>query len=155
MPHAWTGGQLIERPTIGLFAELGWQVDGPPPTACVAGEPADAGCSRSGNQRRGGAYSPVARGTGKIESVIVAGSHRLHRGRLEPRPFGYESGGGESRNLSAAQAEHQSVGDRHRRFDTGAHLIRPAATFSPVLRTERGAQDSTVAGDGLGASGQQ
>jgi type I restriction enzyme R subunit len=24
MPHAYTEGQLVEQPAIGLFAELGW-----------------------------------------------------------------------------------------------------------------------------------
>ena len=24
MPHAYTKGQLVEQPAIGLFAELGW-----------------------------------------------------------------------------------------------------------------------------------
>jgi type I restriction enzyme R subunit len=43
MPHAYTEDQLVEQPAIGLFAELGWQVAGPPPTAGVAGEPHDAG----------------------------------------------------------------------------------------------------------------
>ena len=41
--HAYTEDQLVEQPAIGLFAELGWQVAGPPPTAGVAGEPRDAG----------------------------------------------------------------------------------------------------------------
>ncbi len=43
MPHAYTEDQLVEQPAIGLFAELGWQVAGPPPNAGVTGEPADAG----------------------------------------------------------------------------------------------------------------
>ena len=43
MPHAYTEDQLVEQPAIGLFAELGWQVAGPPLTAGVAGEPRDAG----------------------------------------------------------------------------------------------------------------
>ena len=43
MPHAYNEDQLVEQPAIGLFAELGWQVAGPPPTAGVAGEPRDAG----------------------------------------------------------------------------------------------------------------
>jgi type I restriction enzyme R subunit len=43
MPHAYTEDQLVEQPAIGLFAELGWQVAGPPPNAGLAGEPADAG----------------------------------------------------------------------------------------------------------------
>ena len=43
MPHAYTEDQLVEQPAIGLFAELGWQVAGPPPAAGVAGEPRDAG----------------------------------------------------------------------------------------------------------------
>jgi type I restriction enzyme, R subunit len=43
MPHAYTEDQLVEQPAIGLFAELGWQVAGPPPTAGVVGEPRDAG----------------------------------------------------------------------------------------------------------------
>ena len=30
MPHAYTEDQLVEQPAIGLFAELGWQVAGPP-----------------------------------------------------------------------------------------------------------------------------
>ena len=40
MPHAYTEDQLVEQPAIGLFAELGWAVAGPPPNA---GEPRDAG----------------------------------------------------------------------------------------------------------------
>jgi len=43
MPHAYTEDQLVEQPAIGLFAELGWAVAGPPPSAGVAGEPRDAG----------------------------------------------------------------------------------------------------------------
>jgi type I restriction enzyme, R subunit len=43
MPHAYTEDQLVEQPAIGLFAELGWAVAGPPATAGVAGEPRDAG----------------------------------------------------------------------------------------------------------------
>ena len=27
MPHAYTEDQLVEQPAIGLFAELGWQVE--------------------------------------------------------------------------------------------------------------------------------
>lgn len=41
--HAYTEDQLVEQPAIGLFAELGWTVAGPPPNASVAGEPGDAG----------------------------------------------------------------------------------------------------------------
>jgi hypothetical protein len=36
--HAYTEDQLVEQPAIGLFAELGWAVAGPPPNAGVAGE---------------------------------------------------------------------------------------------------------------------
>ena len=43
MPHAYTEDQLVEQPAIGLFAELGWTVAGPPPNAGVVGEPRDAG----------------------------------------------------------------------------------------------------------------
>jgi type I restriction enzyme R subunit len=43
MPHAYTEDLLVEQPAIRLFAELGWQVAGPPPTAGAAGEPRDAG----------------------------------------------------------------------------------------------------------------
>ena len=43
MPHAYTEDQLVEQPAIGLFAELGWAVAGPPPNAGIAGEPRDAG----------------------------------------------------------------------------------------------------------------
>ncbi len=43
MSHAYTEDQLVEQPAIGLFAELGWAVAGPPPIAGVAGEPRDAG----------------------------------------------------------------------------------------------------------------
>ena len=43
MPHAYTEDQLVEQPAIGLFAELGWAVAGPPPNAGVVGEPRDAG----------------------------------------------------------------------------------------------------------------
>jgi hypothetical protein len=28
MPHAYTEDQLVERPAIGLFAELGWLLSG-------------------------------------------------------------------------------------------------------------------------------
>ena len=41
--HAYTEDQLVEQPAIGLFAELGWAVAGPPPNADMAGEPRDAG----------------------------------------------------------------------------------------------------------------
>jgi type I restriction enzyme R subunit len=41
--HAYTEDQLVEQPAIGWFAELGWQVAGPPPNTGVAGEPRDAG----------------------------------------------------------------------------------------------------------------
>ena len=41
-PHAYSEDQLVEQPAIGLFAELGWAVAGPPPNAGVAGEPRDA-----------------------------------------------------------------------------------------------------------------
>ena len=41
--HAYTEDQLVERPAIGLFAELGWEAADPPPTAGVAGETRDAG----------------------------------------------------------------------------------------------------------------
>jgi len=43
MPHADSEDQLVEQPAIGLFAELGWTVAGPPRNAGVAGEPRDAG----------------------------------------------------------------------------------------------------------------
>lgn len=43
IPHAYTEGKRVEQPAIGLFAELGWDVAGPPPTAGVAGDPRDAG----------------------------------------------------------------------------------------------------------------
>jgi hypothetical protein len=43
MPYAYTEDQLVEQPAIGLFAELGRDVAGPPPNAGVAGEPRDAG----------------------------------------------------------------------------------------------------------------
>jgi len=41
--NAYTEDQLVEQPAIGLFAELGWAVAGPPPNAGLAGEPRDAG----------------------------------------------------------------------------------------------------------------
>ncbi len=43
MPHAYSEDQLVEQPAIGLFAELGWQVAGPPASAGSAGEARDAG----------------------------------------------------------------------------------------------------------------
>ena len=41
--HAYTEEQLVEQPAIGLFAELGWAVAGPPPNAGAAGQPRGAG----------------------------------------------------------------------------------------------------------------
>ena len=41
--YAYTEDQLVEQPAIGLFAEFGWQVAGPPPNVSMAGEPRDAG----------------------------------------------------------------------------------------------------------------
>ena len=35
MPQAYTENQLVEQPAIGLFAELGRAVAGPPPNADV------------------------------------------------------------------------------------------------------------------------
>ena len=35
--HAYTEDPLVEQPAIGLFAEPGWAVAGPPPNAGVAG----------------------------------------------------------------------------------------------------------------------
>jgi type I restriction enzyme R subunit len=46
MPHAYTEDRLVEQPAIGLFAELSWQVAGPPPTSGAAGEPRNAGLLR-------------------------------------------------------------------------------------------------------------
>jgi type I restriction enzyme R subunit len=43
MPHAYTEDHLVEQSAIELFAELGWQVAGPLPTAGFVGEPRDAG----------------------------------------------------------------------------------------------------------------
>lgn len=43
MPHAYSEDQLVEQPAIGLFADLGWQVAGPPPAMGGAGEIRDAG----------------------------------------------------------------------------------------------------------------
>ncbi len=37
MPHAYTEDQLVKKPAIGLLAELGRAVAGPPPNAGVAG----------------------------------------------------------------------------------------------------------------------
>ena len=41
--QAYTEVQLVEQPAIGLFAELGWAVAGPPTNGGLAGEPCDAG----------------------------------------------------------------------------------------------------------------
>lgn len=38
MPHAYTEDQRVERPAIGLFAELGWAVAGPSSNAGVTGD---------------------------------------------------------------------------------------------------------------------
>jgi hypothetical protein len=35
--HAYTEYQLVEQPAIGLFADLGWAVAGPPPNALLLG----------------------------------------------------------------------------------------------------------------------
>jgi len=60
MPHAYTEDQLVEQPTIGLFAELGWQ-------------------TVSALEETFGATSPLMRET-KGEVVLVS---RL-RAALEP-----------------------------------------------------------------------
>lgn len=41
--HACSEDQLIEQPAFGLFAALGWQVAGPPPSVGIGGELRDAG----------------------------------------------------------------------------------------------------------------
>lgn len=59
MPHAYTENQLVEQPAIGLFAELAWQVTGPPPSSGVAGELHDA--ELIGRETKGeGVSRPIA-----------------------------------------------------------------------------------------------
>ena len=76
MPHAYTEDQLVEQPAIGLFAELGWAVAGPPPNAGVAGEPRDAGLL--GRETKG-------------EVVLVSRLRAAQSARPNPhpRPFSY------------------------------------------------------------------
>ncbi len=71
MPHAYTEDQLVEQPAIGLFAELGWAVAGPPPNAGVAGEPRDAGLL--GRETKGEVV---------LVSRLRAALERLNAGRM-------------------------------------------------------------------------
>lgn len=41
--YANTDDRLVQQPAIGVFAELGWTVAGPPPNVGVFGEPHEAG----------------------------------------------------------------------------------------------------------------
>jgi type I restriction enzyme R subunit len=81
MPHAYTEDQLVERPAIGLFAELGWAVAGSPPNAGVAGEPRDAGLL--GRETKG-------------EVVLVSRLRAAQSSRPNPQPLPFshwEKGG--------------------------------------------------------------
>jgi len=71
MSHAYTEDQLVEQPAIGLFAELGWAVAGPPPNAGVAGEPRDAGLL--GRETKGEVV---------LVSRLRAALERLNAGRM-------------------------------------------------------------------------
>jgi len=73
MPHAYTEDLLVEQPAIGLFAELGWTVAQPPPSAAVGGEPRDAGLLGRETKARRSCGVPVARGVGAVESRAAAG----------------------------------------------------------------------------------
>ena len=71
MPHAYTEDQLVEQPAIGLFAEIGWAVAGPPPNVGVVGEPRDAGLL--GRETRGEVV---------LVSRLRAALERLNAGRM-------------------------------------------------------------------------
>ena len=86
MPHAYTEDQLVEQPAIGLFAELGWAVAGPPANAGVVGEPRDAGLP--GRETRG--------------EVVLGGPLRAAQSALpnpHPPPFTHREEGGRQAGL--------------------------------------------------------
>jgi type I restriction enzyme R subunit len=85
--HAYTEDQLVEQPAIGLFAELGWQVAGPPPNAGIAGEPRDAGL-----------LGRVASG-----AVVLISRLRAALTRLNASPMGHQALPAES--ITAAMDE--------------------------------------------------
>ena len=86
MPHAYTEDQLVEQPAIGLFAELGWQVAGPPPTAGVLGGTRGGGVVGRGTKGEGVVVPPVGGGVGEVyptlpPEAIVAAIDELTRDR--------------------------------------------------------------------------
>jgi type I restriction enzyme, R subunit len=86
MSHAYTEDQLVEQPAIGLFAELGWAVAGPPPNAGVAGEPRDGGLL--GRETKG--------------EVVLVSRLRAAQSTMpnpHPRPFSHWEKGGRQAGL--------------------------------------------------------
>jgi len=83
--HAYTEGQLVEQPAIGLFAELGWQVARPPINAGVAGEPADAGLLGAGGTRNPNRMNTAAVAISVIGPVSPAGEMAYSNETAWPR----------------------------------------------------------------------
>jgi hypothetical protein len=83
-----TEDQRVKQPAIGLFAERGRLVSGPPPTAGVAGEPREAGIvGRKIHGERSGLPNSAGRRTCStpllpVESLLIAPNQWT--GKLDP-----------------------------------------------------------------------
>jgi recombinational DNA repair ATPase RecF len=74
------------------------------------------------DEERGGVGIAFAGGVGEVESGVAARGYHRRRGRVDPRPFGHELGGGESRGVFATKRRHKSfrAGQGARRAKNGA-----------------------------------
>ena len=81
MPHSYSEDQLVKQPAIGLLAEMGWAVAGPPPNAGVGGELPVAGIAgHETHGERGWFPDSTGRWTTPtpllpFESLLIAPNH--------------------------------------------------------------------------------